>query len=181
MNELDKDALRQALGQFATGVTIVTTLSQGGKPIGVTANSFNSVSLNPPMVLWSLSAAAYSRGSFEAAGHFCVHVLTAAQEAVSRKFATKGSHKFDRVAWVPGLDCIPMLQEFVARFQCRKAHQFPVGDHVVFVGEVVDFSHTDARPLVFHGGRYALAERRMMERIARQFGEEQPTSSKRRN
>jgi len=181
MSTLDKDALRQALGQFATGVTIVTTLGQDGKPIGVTANSFNSVSLSPPMVLWSLSTSAFSRGAFEAAGHFCVHVLTADQESISRKFATQGSHKFDGVAWAGGIESVPLLEEYVARFQCRKAHQFPVGDHVVFVGEVVDFSRTDARPLVFHGGRYALAERRMMQRIARQLGEEQPAPHERRS
>lgn len=180
MKALDKAALRLALGQFATGVTIVTTLASDDMPIGVTANSFNSVSLNPPMVLWSLSASAFSRTAFEAAGHFCVHVLTAAQEALSRKFATQGSDKFRDLHWDRGLGSVPMLKEYVARFQCRKAHQFPVGDHIVFVGEVIDFNRADSRPLVFHGGRYALAERRMMARIARQLGDEQSASRDRR-
>ncbi len=180
MNSLDKDALRHALGQFATGVTIVTTPALDGGPVGVTANSFNSVSLNPPMVLWSLAASAYSRSAFEAADHFCIHVLTAAQEPLSRKFATQGSDKFGELHWVRGLGSVPLLEEYVARFQCRKAHQFPVGDHVVFVGEVVDFSRSDSRPLVFHGGRYAIAERRMMERLARQLGDEEPQSGDRR-
>jgi 3-hydroxy-9,10-secoandrosta-1,3,5(10)-triene-9,17-dione monooxygenase reductase component len=180
MKALDKEALRQALGQFATGVTIVTTAGPGG-PIGVTANSFNSVSLDPPMVLWSLSATAFSKSTFEAAGHFCVHVLTAAQEALSRRFATQGSDKFDGIPWTPGPGSVPLLAEYVARYQCRSAHHFPVGDHIVFVGEVLAFQLSDARPLVFHGGRYALAERRMLEGIARKLGDEQPHPAERRN
>lgn len=180
MNALDKDALRHALGQFATGVTIVTTMGKGDRPVGVTANSFNSVSLNPPMVLWSLAASALSRSAFEDAGHFCVHVLTAAQERLSRKFAEQGSDKFGNVEWQRGLDSVPLLAEYAARFQCRKAQQFPVGDHVLFVGEVLEFHRSDSRPLVFHGGRYALAERRLMERIARELGEDHPDSGDRR-
>lgn len=172
MKMLDQDALRRALGQFATGVTIVTTAGAGDRPVGVTANSFNSVSLDPPMVLWSLSAAALSKGAFETAAYFCVHVLSAAQEELSRRFATQGSDKFDGVSWSPGLGAAPLLADYVARFQCRNSNRFPVGDHVVFVGEVLEFSLSDARPLVFHDGRYALAERRMMARIARQLGDQ---------
>jgi 3-hydroxy-9,10-secoandrosta-1,3,5(10)-triene-9,17-dione monooxygenase reductase component len=180
MDSLEKDSLRQALGQFATGVTIVTTAGRDGEPLGVTANSFNSVSLNPPMVLWSLSAAALSRSSFEESDHFCVHVLTASQEDLSRKFGAPGNDKFGGLSWTRGLGSVPLLDEYVARFQCRKAHQFPVGDHIVFVGEVVDFRRTNARPLVFHGGRYALAERRMLESIARQLAEEESSPADRR-
>jgi 3-hydroxy-9,10-secoandrosta-1,3,5(10)-triene-9,17-dione monooxygenase reductase component len=172
MTTLDKEGLREALGQFATGVTIVTTVGEGDKPVGVTANSFNSVSLNPPMVLWSLSAAAYSRGAFVDARYFCVHVLAADQEGLSRKFAARGSDKFANVNWKRGLGSVPLLQEYAARFQCRKAQQFPVGDHVVIVGEVLEFHRFNSRPLVFHGGQYALAERRMMARIARELGGE---------
>jgi 3-hydroxy-9,10-secoandrosta-1,3,5(10)-triene-9,17-dione monooxygenase reductase component len=180
MKPLEKNALRQALGQFATGVTIVTTAGPGGTPIGVTANSFSSVSLEPPMVLWSLAAAAYSRSAFETAGYFCVHVLTAAQEELSRRFATQGSDKFAGVSWSPGLGHAPMLDEYVARFQCRNSHHFPVGDHIVMVGEVLEFDLADSRPLVFHGGRYAHAERRLMASIARQLGEEDRRPDERR-
>ncbi len=171
MNKPDTKGLRHALAQFATGVTIVTTAGPSDEPIGVTANSFNSVSLDPPMVLWSLSAAALSRQSFESAGYFCVHVLTSGQEELSQRFASRGADKFGGLKWERGLGSVPMLEEFVARFQCRQTHQYPIGDHIVFVGEVLRFDRTDRRPLVFHAGRYALAERRMMEKLARQLGE----------
>ncbi len=180
MNQRDSDGLRQALGQFATGVTIVTTAGPGEEPIGVTANSFNSVSLDPPMVLWSLSAAALSRKAFESAQHFCVHVLAASQESLSQKFAARGASKFDGLKLLKGVGAVPMLEEFVARFQCRMTHQYPVGDHIIFVGEVLQFDKSDRRPLVFHGGRYAMADRRMLQDFARQLEESKPYPGDRR-
>jgi 3-hydroxy-9,10-secoandrosta-1,3,5(10)-triene-9,17-dione monooxygenase reductase component len=122
-------------------------------------------------VLWSLSAAALSRQLFESAGHFCVHVLTSEQEELSKRFASRGADKFGGLKWSPGLGSVPMLEEYVARFQCKLTHQYPIGDHIVFVGEVLCFDKSDRRPLVFHAGRYALAERRMMEKLAHQLGE----------
>jgi 3-hydroxy-9,10-secoandrosta-1,3,5(10)-triene-9,17-dione monooxygenase reductase component len=166
MKERDSEGLRQALGQFATGVTIVTTAGADDEPIGVTANSFNSVSLDPPLVLWSLSTAAFSRKSFESAAYFCVHILAASQEALSQKFASPGANKFGDLKFVRGLGSVPMLEECVVRFQCRMTNQHPVGDHIVFVGEVLKFDNSDKRPLVFHGGRYALADRRMLQEFA---------------
>lgn len=180
MCERDSQGLRRALSQFATGVTIVTTSGPAGEPIGVTANSFNSVSLDPPLVIWSLSAAARSRQSFETQGHFCVHVLSSGQEDLSQRFAVCGADKFGGLQWVRGLGSVPMFEEFVARFQCRLTQQFPTGDHIVFVGEVLHFDRRDGRPLVFHGGRYALAERRMMEELARQLREAKPYDMDRR-
>jgi 3-hydroxy-9,10-secoandrosta-1,3,5(10)-triene-9,17-dione monooxygenase reductase component len=180
MSKRDNQGLRHALAQFATGVTIVTTAGPAGEPIGVTANSFNSISLDPPLVLWSLSAAALSRQSFETAGHFCVHVLTSSQEDLSQKFASRGVDKFGGLKWVQGLGSVPMFEEFVARFQCRLTHQYPIGDHLVFVGEVLHFDKSDKRPLVFHGGRYALAERRKMEKLARELSEATPSGEERR-
>ena len=172
MNDNGSGELRQALGQFATGVTIVTTIGTNDEPVGITANSFNSVSLNPPLVLWSLSTAALSRPVFENAVYFCVHVLAASQKELSERFGSRGKEKFAGLNWAPGTGRVPLLEEFVARFQCRMTNQYPVGDHIVFVGEVLRFDKNDGRPLVFHGGGYALAERRMIARVARRIGEE---------
>jgi len=148
---------RSALGAFATGVTIVTTRDGEGRDIGLTANSFNSVSLDPPMVLWSLAKSARSLSAFLAAPHFAVHVLAADQEELSLRFATRGSEKFAGLAIERGAAQVPLLRGCSARFQCRTAFRHEGGDHVIFVGAVEAFDHSDRPPLVFHGGRYALA------------------------
>lgn len=148
---------RSALGAFATGVTIVTTRDAEGRDIGLTANSFNSVSLDPPMVLWSLAKSARSLPAFLAAPHFAVHVLAADQEALSLRFATRGSEKFAGLDIERGASQIPLLRGCSARFQCHTAFRHEGGDHVIFVGAVEAFDHSDRPPLVFHGGRYALA------------------------
>lgn len=180
MNGSDIDGLRQALGQFATGVTIVTTAGLNNEPVGVTANSFSSVSLDPPLVLWSLSKTALSRRAFESAAYFCVHVLAATQKALSERFASRGTDKFGGLSWAPGPGSVPMLEDYAARFQCRSTNQYPVGDHIVFVGEVLRFDNTNRRPLVFHGGAYALAERRMMVNVARRLDEKNRSPHDRR-
>lgn len=161
MNDNDAKELRRAFGQFATGVTIVTTASPDGEPIGVTANSFSSVSLRPPMLLWSLANSARSKKSFVEAKYFCVHVLTDAQMGVSKRFARRGENKFGSVDWSWGERSLPMLDDYVARFLCKTTDQFSVGDHVVIVGEVLAYDKTHKRPLVYCGGEYALADRRM--------------------
>lgn len=148
---------RSALGAFATGVTIVTTRDTDGRDIGLTANSFNSVSLDPPMVLWSLAKSALSLPAFLAAPHFAVHVLAADQEDLSLRFATRGSDKFAGLDVERGASQVPLLRGCSARFQCRTAFRHEGGDHVIFVGAVEAFEHSDRQPLVFHGGRYALA------------------------
>ena len=148
---------RSALGAFATGVTIVTTRDEEGRDIGLTANSFNSVSLDPPMVLWSLAKSARSLPAFLAAPHFAVHVLAADQEELSLRFATRGSEKFAGLDIERGASQVPLLRGCSARFQCHTAFRHEGGDHVIFVGAVEAFDHSDRPPLVFHGGRYALA------------------------
>jgi flavin reductase (DIM6/NTAB) family NADH-FMN oxidoreductase RutF/DNA-binding MarR family transcriptional regulator len=148
---------RSALGAFATGVTIVTTRDGEGRDIGLTANSFNSVSLDPPMVLWSLAKSARSLPVFLAASHFAVHVLAADQEELSLRFATRGGEKFAGLDLERGASQVPLLRGCSARFQCRTAFRHEGGDHVIFVGAVESFDHSDRPPLVFHGGRYALA------------------------
>lgn len=180
MTDKKTEGLRQALGQFATGVTIVTTSGPDSEPVGITANSFSSVSLEPPLVLWSLSTSALSRRAFESAAFFCVHVLTASQEELSERFGSRGKNKFAGLNWTSGPGSVPLLEEFVARFQCRMTSQYPVGDHIVFVGEVLRFDKADKRPLVFHGGGYALAERRRMARVALRLSDASPLPGDRR-
>lgn len=148
---------RSALGAFATGVTIVTTRESEGRDVGLTANSFNSVSLNPPMVLWSLARGSRSLPAFLSASHFAVHVLAADQEELSLRFAARGSEKFAGIDVERGLADIPLLRGCSARFQCRTAFRHEAGDHMIFVGEVAAFDHSDLPELLFHRGRYALA------------------------
>ena len=151
---LGERALRNAFGSFATGVTIVTTRNAGGRDIGLTANSFSSVSLRPPMILWSLASSSSSIGVFREAGHFAVHILAADQEALSARFATKDIDRFAGLEAERGPGGIPLLKDCSARFVCRTAYQYEGGDHVIFVGEVIELTHSDQPPLLFHGGRY---------------------------
>lgn len=161
-----EDDFRAALGTFATGVTIVTTISETGSPIGVTASSFNSVSLDPPLVLWSLSKSSSSIGAFCNSGHFCIHVLSAAQEELSNNFARSGTEKFAGVEWTPGVLGSPVLEKYSALFQCRMMHEYEGGDHVILVGEVIEFDRKDHAPLLFHGGRYAESRPKVNNKIA---------------
>lgn len=146
---------REALATFATGVTIVTTIDDAGNPVGVTASSFNSVSLDPPLILWSLAKNSLSRDAFSRSGHFAIHVLSASQEAMSGRFARRGDDKFAGVAWRAGMLRSPILTDYAALFECRVRHEYEGGDHVILVGEVVAHDARDVAPLIFHGGRYA--------------------------
>lgn len=150
----DSGEFRKALGAFATGVTVVTTRDQSNLDVGLTANSFNSVSLDPPMVLWSLGKKSRSLPTFRKEKYFAVHILSQDQEELSGRFARSGEDKFAGIALERGPDDIPLLSDFAARFICRTAYQYEGGDHIIFVGEVEDFVHTDLPPLLFHGGRY---------------------------
>ena len=152
----DGRALRDAFSSFATGVTIVTTAGPSAVDVGLTANSFSSVSLNPPMVLWSLVRTAASLDAFRQCGHFAVHILSADQEHLSTRFASKGIDRFEGLALERGPGGVPLLPDCTARFACRLAYQYEGGDHIIFVGEIVEFSHSARKPLVFHGGRYGM-------------------------
>jgi len=129
---VDLQEFRSALGSFATGVTVVTTATEDSVPVGVTASSFNSVSLDPPLVLWSLAKKSLSLGAFRDSGHFAVHILSFAQEGISNSFAKSGADKFGAVDWRPGLLGSPILHEFAAKFECRTIHQYEGGDHIYF-------------------------------------------------
>lgn len=145
---------RKALGSFTTGVTVVTTRGTEENDIGLTANSFNSVSLDPPMVLWSLGKSALSMPHFREAKYFAVHILSEDQEDLSGQFAKRGVDKFANVEFERGPADIPLLKHCAARFVCKTAYQYEGGDHIIFVGEVIDFTHWDRLPLLFHGGQY---------------------------
>jgi 3-hydroxy-9,10-secoandrosta-1,3,5(10)-triene-9,17-dione monooxygenase reductase component len=151
---LDTRAFRTALGHFATGVTIITTADAAGNPAGLTANSFNSVSLDPPMVLFSLALSSTSLDAFRQATWWAVHVLAAGQEALSNRFAQRDADKFNGVATSPGPGGIPLLDAFAARFICRAAFEYEGGDHAIFLGEVREFDQADQPPLIYHRGQY---------------------------
>lgn len=155
----DARRYRRALGAFTTGVTIVTTRAADGTAVGLTANSFNSLSLDPPMVLWALDRRSLSLAAFEAAEHFAVHVLAADQQALSDLFATRGADKFGALECETGLGAVPLLRDCSARFQCRTAFRYDGGDHVIFVGQVLAFDETELPPLAFHRGTYGTVTR----------------------
>ena len=146
--------LREALGNFVTGVTVITTRNEGGLH-GLTANSFSSVSLDPPLVLFSLSRTADCFDVFEDAEFFAVNVLRSDQEALSSRFATKDIDKWIRVDWRPGLGDCPLLDGTIATFECRVTARHEGGDHVIYVGEVLRFAqYPEGAPLAFFRGRY---------------------------
>ncbi len=148
-------SFRAALGRFATGVTIVTACSPEGALVGLTANSFNSVSLSPPLVLWSLSRAAGSMAVFARGSHYAIHVLSADQRDLAERFSTRGVDRWQGVDFHRGVSGVPLLDGAVAVFECFNRSRYEEGDHVIFVGEVERCAHrTDAAPLLYHGGRY---------------------------
>lgn len=146
---------RAALGLFATGVTIVTARAADGRPVGLTANSFNSVSLEPPLVLWSLRTAAMSMPAFARGSHYAIHILAAEQLELARRFAMRDIDRFEGLDLDDGAGGVPLLRGCAAVFECANRSQYEEGDHVIFVGEVERCSHrAGAQPLIFHGGRY---------------------------
>ena len=154
-NTIDTKEFRNALGSFVTGVTIVTTRNVEGVDVGVTANSFNSVSLDPPLVLWSLAKSSGSVAAFEESDYFNVHILASDQEPLSNLFAKKGADKFVGLNVQRGLGETPLLEGCSARFQCKTAYRYEGGDHIILVGEVYNFESFERSPLAFLGGRYA--------------------------
>jgi flavin reductase (DIM6/NTAB) family NADH-FMN oxidoreductase RutF len=151
---IDPRDFRNALGSYATGVTIITAAAPDGKPYGLTCNSFASVSLNPPLVLWSLVVYSSSLTVFQNASHFTVNVLGASQQALANKFAKSSDDKFTGVDWTPGLGNAPILAEGVANFQCRSVNRYYGGDHVIFLGAVEAYAYNAKEPLLFAQGTY---------------------------
>jgi flavin reductase (DIM6/NTAB) family NADH-FMN oxidoreductase RutF len=146
--------LRNALGGFATGVTVVTARSGDGACAGVTVNSFCSVSLDPPLVLWCLCKTAPSCRVFLTATHFAIHVLAADQQHLSARFSKPSPDKFAGLDISRGLGGAPLLNDVVALFECRAQQRVDAGDHYIMLGRVDRYGHTGGRPLVFHSGGY---------------------------
>jgi len=150
----DSKTLRSALGRFATGVTIVTCRDAAGHPVGLTANSFNSLSLEPALVLWSLRAASPGLGAFQKAGHFAVNVLAESQIELSRRFASPTHDRFAEGPWSAGQGGAPVLAGCAAVFECASDSHLTAGDHVLFIGRVEALSETPLAPLLFQAGHY---------------------------
>ena len=153
---LDPGTMRSALSGFATGVTVVTCRTATGDAVGLTVSSFNALSLEPPLVLWSLRLASPSLAAFDAARHFAVNVLAEAQVELSRRFASAREDKFDDGAWSDGIGGAPLLAGCAASFECERLSSRTEGDHCLFVGRVLSATAQAVPPLVYHGGRYHL-------------------------
>lgn len=152
---LDTRSLRNSLGRYATGVAVVTAVDLDGHPIGLTVNSFAAVSLEPPLVLWSLANSSKYLEAFREASHYCVNVLAAEQIDVSNRFATWPVDRFAGLAWRAGLGGAPRLDGCCAWFEVRNDVRHDGGDHLIFLGRVEDFGENpELAPLLFHGGRY---------------------------
>jgi flavin reductase (DIM6/NTAB) family NADH-FMN oxidoreductase RutF/DNA-binding MarR family transcriptional regulator len=155
--KFDPRYFRSALGQFPTGVTVITASDEKGKPIGCTASSFNSVSMDPPLVLWSVDKGAFSADIFANSEYFAVNVLSESQVATSNRFAGRGEDKFKGLSYCKGLGNAPLLESCGAQFECRTWNVYDGGDHLIIVGEVLKYDHDNSlTPLVFSRGSYAI-------------------------
>jgi flavin reductase (DIM6/NTAB) family NADH-FMN oxidoreductase RutF len=152
---IESTEFRRALGCFATGITVVTAVGPRGQPIGLTANSFNSVSLDPPLVLFSLDRRAHSLRAFLSTHDFAVNILRAGQEELSNRFARALEDKWSGIAYdIWDTDC-PILTGALASFECKTRHTYQGGDHIIFVGEVLRMTHDpDGEPLLYYRGKY---------------------------
>jgi flavin reductase (DIM6/NTAB) family NADH-FMN oxidoreductase RutF len=153
---MDQRALRAALGRFTTGVTIITARAPDGDLVGLTANSFSALSLDPPLVLWSLRLASTQLAAFAHASHFAVNVLTASQRALGDHFARPGEDRFAGLDWQPGRGGAPVFADVLASFECRTMRTLELGDHLLFIGEVERVAFVDGKPLIYGCGRYAV-------------------------
>ncbi|MFV1366486.1 flavin reductase family protein [Mycolicibacterium elephantis] len=152
--EFDLRDLRRALGQFATGVNVVTARSGDGRPVGMTVNSFSAVSLEPPLVSWCVRREAPSAPAFTAASHFAVHVLDAAHAHIARQFSTPSPDKFAEVDFNDGIADLPVLAGVIAHFECRNMRTVDVGDHIMLIGQIERYAARGGEPLIFHSGGF---------------------------
>lgn len=150
----ERNALRRAFGTFATGITIVTCLDAGGNPLGFTANSFTSVSLDPALLLICIAKTSTSLGHFRNSETFAVNILSASQIDLSNRFASRKADRFAEVNWTPGQGGAPLIEKSAAWFDCS-VHQFvDAGDHIVLIGRVTNFGQTDQPSLIYLKGQY---------------------------
>ena len=151
---IDPIELRRCLGSFVTGVTVITILDEGGAPIGMTANSFNSVSLDPPLIVWSLRTNARAFPAYSSAKRFIVNILSEDQVDISNRFAKSGTDRFEGVAITPGIDGVPLIDGCAAHLECRTEATYPGGDHLLFLGRVERIVGSGRKPLAFGAGKY---------------------------
>ena len=151
---IDPKELRRLMGQFATGVTIITTRDVEGRPYGLTANAFTSLSLEPPLVLICIDRKAETFSHFYASRYFVVNVLTEEQQELSSRFAKSGGFKFEGIAYETNGVGVPVLDGTLAHMECALIETHEAGDHVIHVGEVENFAVRGGRPLMFFQGRY---------------------------
>lgn len=154
------DEFRHVLGHFASGVTVVTTWDADGRPTGLTASAFTSVSLEPPLILVCVDHKAQSYPALHASGRFAVNVLAVEHETLSRRFATTDADKFNGVSYHPGPLGLPLLPEALAHLECRTVHAYSGGDHTIFVGEVEAAHAHDGEPLLYFRGDYTRLDHR---------------------
>ena len=152
--DFDNRHFRQALSKFATGVTVVTTVLPDGSYIGLTASSFNSVSLDPPLVLWSLGNRAQSLPFFNSNSHYLINVLAADQAGLAEQFASRAENRFDGVEFSLSRTGLPIIKGALAWFECYNRSRYPEGDHVIFVGEVERCEFQTQQPLIYHDGQF---------------------------
>jgi len=152
--EFDARHFRAALGQFATGVTVITTRLENGSFLGLTASSFNSVSLDPPLVLWSLANTASSLPVFSGNSHYVINILAADQAQLAQRFARRDGDRFETLDYTLSRSGLPILSGTTAWFECHNRSRYPEGDHVIFVGEVERCDVSPKPALVFHTGRF---------------------------
>jgi flavin reductase (DIM6/NTAB) family NADH-FMN oxidoreductase RutF len=150
----EPEKIRKAFSCFATGVAVATTSGRGGEPIGITISSFNTVSLEPPLVLWSLGVDSISFDAFANAEHFAVNVLAGHQADLSARFASRGEDKFAGLDCTEGVNGVPILPEFAACFECSTEYRYPGGDHLIVVGRVVNFEDRGLDPLIFYRSEF---------------------------
>ncbi|MDZ7643036.1 MAG: flavin reductase family protein [Woeseiaceae bacterium] len=154
MKTIDEKAFRKAMGKFATGVTIMTCRAEDDRAVGMTVNSFTSVSLEPPLVSRCVNRQIIPTPAFGQTGHFAVHVLHRDQEELSNHFAVDREDKFDGIEHDNGIAGTPILTDFLAVYQCEVSDRIDAGDHFILVGKLVDYEIRDGEPLIFHQGRY---------------------------
>lgn len=145
--------LKRAFGSFPTGVTVMTTLDPAGAPVGMTASSFNTVSLSPPLVLWSIRCDSHKRAAFSRNDRFVVNILAEGQTEACYGFARPQDAAFETVGWTPGQGGLPLLDEAAAHLECRVWSRHLAGDHEIVIGEITALSVKEVPPMVFHAGR----------------------------
>ncbi len=152
----DTIELRNAFGLFTTGVTIITANPEGYEPFGVTANSFSSLSLDPPLLLWSLQKNSDTWDAFEATTRFAVNILSADQQDMSNRYAKKGDHNLAADEYILGDSGCAILKNCIASFECESTERYEGGDHIILVGKIVELNcnNPEAQPLVFQSGQY---------------------------